>query len=130
MERNAGGAEPPGQFQTVLECPSRYGHRNVPAVYPGRSGSLAAFFLPEGLEISGQGPAHSCGDILLNFPRFLFSPGLRIHEDRLDPIVFTEALENFRNIASSAFDNLCDDRQGVIKPNLGRNTANVFKDGG
>ena len=69
MERKAGEAEPPGLFQTVSEWSSWYGHHNASDVYPGRSSLITACFFSKGLGIPGQEPVHSCGDILVYFPR-------------------------------------------------------------
>ena len=67
------------------------------------------------------------GVLYLGFCTSFFVTGIRVHEDRLKSVVFLETEKPFRCFTPAAADDLCDDRFRVIKPDLGRDTADMFK---
>ena len=55
--------------------------------------------------------------------------GLWIHEDGLEAVMLTEALESVGYHPAASFNDLCNNRACVIEPDLCRNAADVFEHG-
>ncbi len=57
----------------------------------------------------------------------LFPAGLRVHKHWLEAVVLAESLEAFSNLTASAFDDICNDGPGIVKPDFCRNPTDVLK---